>query len=323
MIKNTLKIMFAIVAATGNLYAQGSDQPAKVAIEGSETRIIQSEIMDQNFRLLIGKPLGPPPNADGTYPTIYLLDADLSFPLVRQIALSLQSDFSIPPALIVGIAYEGGFREAMTARTRDYTPTVYDAYAEYAARWEGGTGESDTTGGATDFLRFIREELKPFIELNYSADTEDSTLFGSSFGGLFAAYTLLAHSDTFHRYVISSPSLWWDNDFMFAMENQYAQENSDLPAIVFIGAGGRETAAFEDEMLAQAPPQARAAMHDFIALIGENLDMVKSIEAFVEALEARGYENLDLTFHVFPDDTHASTPPLTITRGLRVVFGGL
>ena len=37
-------------------------------------------------------------------PVIYLLDADMSFPLVRQVVMSLQGGFEVPPALIVADA---------------------------------------------------------------------------------------------------------------------------------------------------------------------------------------------------------------------------
>lgn len=327
MKRKAIMILTAVLAMTGVGEAQErtpqQEMPKGVVVQGSEIRTLHSEIMDQNFRLMIGKPFGPPPNPDGTYPVIYILDADIAFPLVRQIALSLQSSFDVPPALIVGIAYEGGFREAMTARTRDYTPTTYSAYAEYAARWEGGSVDELATGGAATFLRFVKEELKPFIESSYRANPKDSTIFGSSFGGLFAAYALLEKPDTFQRYIMSSPALWWDDNAIIAIEQRYAKENNDLSASVFIAAGGRERPEYEEEMLARAPQRAQQAMRDFNELIGENAKMVEAIELFSETLGARGYENLDLTFHIFPDDTHASTPPLAITRGLRVVFGAL
>ena len=49
--------------------------------------------------------------------------------------------------------------------------------------------------------------------------------------------------------------------------------------------------------------------------------MVEIVEPFVETLAARGYPNLDLTYYLFPGETHESVAPMVISRGLRVVFG--
>ena len=65
-------------------------------------------------------------------------------------------------------------------------------------------------GGAGSFLRFIRQELMPFIQSSYPVRPEEKAIAGSSFGGLFALYTLFHHPDTFNCYIIGSPSIGWD-----------------------------------------------------------------------------------------------------------------
>ncbi|MFP3594919.1 alpha/beta hydrolase, partial [Chryseobacterium sp. SIMBA_038] len=65
-------------------------------------------------------------------------------------------------------------------------------------------------GGSENFVKFMQEELKPFISKNYR--TQDySVLVGHSFGGLFAINVFLSHPDYFNAYVANDPSLWWDN----------------------------------------------------------------------------------------------------------------
>ena len=69
--------------------------------------------------------------------------------------------------------------------------------------------------GADKFAQFIDTELKPFINSKYRA-TDDSTLVGYSFGGLFALHVLFNRNAVFDRYLIGSPSMDWDGDAGFA-----------------------------------------------------------------------------------------------------------
>src|SRR5207245_10620907 len=74
----------------------------------------------------------------------------------------------------------------------------------------------------------------------YRVDADDAAFFGHSQGGLFATYVLLTEPNTFRRYGIGSPSLWWDDNTMFDYEAQYADAHDDLPAKVFFSVGEHE-----------------------------------------------------------------------------------
>ena len=149
--------------------------------------------------------------SDEKYPVLYVLDADMLFgwvtALVRE-AASLRAvgyptaGFVPPNLIVVGIGYPMTVRRqpklAFSLRTRDQTPTKNP----WDKEWGG------ISGGAKNFLRFIRDELMPCINSNYRTDPTDSTIVGHSLGGLFALYVLFHEPDTFRRYVASSPSLW-------------------------------------------------------------------------------------------------------------------
>lgn len=293
----------------------------EVTLSNTEAHSFSSEVVGQEFRLSIARPFGPPVGASKTYPVIYVLDAEVGFPMVRQVVLSLRSGGELPPVLIVGIGYAGGFGEGMVKRNRDYTPTADPVFTKFLGG-QGGEG-SGSTGGAEKFLAFIRTELKPFVEARYPADPSDSTLFGVSFGGLFATYALLHYPSTFQRYVIGSPSLWWGNRVVFEYEKKYAESNKDLAARVFIAAGGHETSEHDDASLEKLPGEMRQRFLGFAEARGSKPLMVEAIDAFVEVLGRRSYPSLDLTWYVFPQETHGSAPPMIISRGLRVVFGTL
>ena len=151
------------------------------------------------------------------------------------------------------------------------------------------------SGRAAQFLDFIREELIPFIDARYPTAPDERTYAGHSLGGLFGCYTMFTRPDTFTRYIIGSPSLYWGNEVIFKMEHDYAASHRDLRARVFIGAG-----ALED---------------------GAENPMVKNIRRLESELRARSYPGLTLATQVFPDETHLSVWNTNLLRGLITVFG--
>ncbi len=295
-------------------HAQTGSEFPKVTLPHTEVRELHSEIVDQGFKIMVARPFVSPFDAKEAYPVIYVLDGDMGFPIVRQTALSLQSNGELPPALIVGIGYAGGMMEGMSKRNRDYTPTPDPVFMKYL-------GMGGPSGGADKFLRFIREELKPFIESNYPADPEDASVVGISFGGLFATYALLHHAETFQRYIVGSPSLWWDDEIVFQYEKRYADTHDDLSASVFMAAGEWESAEHDEAIMERMPEYMIKPMLEYKKAVGKTPLMVEVVEPFVETMAKRSYPSLDLTLHIFPDETHGSVPPMVISRGLRVVFG--
>ncbi|MDA8016270.1 MAG: alpha/beta hydrolase-fold protein [Thermoanaerobaculia bacterium] len=294
--------------------------PAEVSLPGTESVVLESKTVGEAYRIFVAHPMVPPRSPDQKFPTLYLLDGDISFPMVRQIALSLTSGMELPPVLIVGIAYPGGERQAGALRTRDYTPSPDPVFTRIAQRWGGAVEGDAASGGASKFLRFLTTELKPYIEENYPADPQDSTLFGISFGGLFATYALLETPGEFQRFVIGSPSLWWGDKQMFQIEERFAKNHDDLEASVFLAAGGRETAEHDEAILEKLPEPLRRPMLELQEAMDGGPLMLEVVQPFVEQLRGRNYPGLDLTFHVFDHETHGSAPPMIISRGLRVVF---
>lgn len=110
---------------------------------------------------------------------------------VGETADALITAGTIPPLIIVGVANTGG------ARIHEYTPTK-------DARLGGGK--------ATDYGRFLVEELKPVIDARYRTrpDAASTGLAGSSLGGLATLHIGLARPDVFGLLGVMSPSVWWD-----------------------------------------------------------------------------------------------------------------
>jgi predicted alpha/beta superfamily hydrolase len=155
--------------------------------------------------------------SDKTYPTVYLLDSNTDFPLVTSISRRLEAEDDLDKFIIVGLSYQDS---TWYNRRRDYTPS--------------NAHNRKRSGGAPKFLSFIEEHVVPLIEKEFSV-TNSRTLLGHSLGGLFASYLLINNNKTFDQYIISSPSLWWDNFSVLENINSTYDKKS-----IFISVGASE-----------------------------------------------------------------------------------
>jgi len=199
----------------------------------AQNRVLKSKILKSNVRLQVDLPDNYESN-DDTYGVVYCLDGFVWGGTIRETAYLLQRSEEIPKLIVVCLDLDvNTFNECYERRSYILTPTKSDTYKDL------GIPES-WTGGGSEFLKCFMEEIIPFIENEYRANSKDRTIVGHSFGGLFASYVLFNAPDTFHRYLISSPSLQWDDRVIFKYESNYAKQNSELPAKVFLSIGGEE-----------------------------------------------------------------------------------
>lgn len=292
--------------------------PAAIAMNGlldAEYFDFDSRIVGDTFRIFVAKPPGIP----GKHPAIYVADGNTLFAQVMGMQRMLVWGAEAPPAFVIGIGYptEQGFLPAITKRNRDYVPTSGGEYAREVLR-------SNEAPGALAFAEFLQQELKPHITARYAVDPEDSTFVGVSLGGLFGAWSLL-RGDSFQRYILTSPALWWNDEEIWAWEQACVESRRSLQATVFISAGGCEHGtALRDHALrivANNPllrPQVEStlAWHDAHGWP----ETVQLTQSFAERLRARNHANLRVHCRHMPDESHMSVAPAAICRGLRVVF---
>ena len=163
---------------------------------------------------------------------------------------------------------------------------------------EGALTPAVASGGAPKFLAFIRDELMPFIDARYPTNPRDRVYWGDSLGGLFGCYVLFTRPDTFNRYIIGSPSIWWADEDVLKLAEGYTRSHTDLAANVFIGIGGLE----------ETGPIA-------------SFRMVTNVFRLETMLRAKKYPGLQLSTRVFPDESHTTVPGMSLVRGLVSVFG--
>ena len=121
---------------------------------------------------------------------IYATDAQNLFTLVKldQSLAVLTKLGVIRPAILVAVVTEG------ERRYHDLT-AINDPDASQELGGPPG-------GGALDFLRFLNEELRPFIERTYRPATGrvNTSIVGTSLGGLFAIYASLELPNVFGKF---------------------------------------------------------------------------------------------------------------------------
>ncbi len=111
---------------------------------------------------------------------------------------------AIVPPVMVGI-YNTGFN-----RMNEYAPTR----GEFTG-WDGEKCRS--TGDGKRYAKFAATELKPFIDARYltRSGPRDTSVVGSSMGGLIALYCALWQPRVFGAAAALSPSVWWDDRAVF------------------------------------------------------------------------------------------------------------
>ena len=288
------------------------------ALEKTEVHFLQSEYVQDEFRICVARPFTNIP--EGIKPSIiYVLDANTNFGLVSDIVRSgeLQGRY----AYVVGIGYRVNTfpTDIFVKRSRDFTPTSSPIFDDLGGAMFGAPNVKISTGGALRFLEFIRKELKPYIENILELESPDSTLIGMSLGGLFCVWTLLNQPDSFQRYLACSPSLWWDNDVIFRHENNWAQNNCDLHAKVFIAAGDEERHEKVAPKLELAAAEIKPLLKSFGNADGRHM-LAEHVETLISQLKQRNYKNLQLSGRIFPEETHESVYPSALVRGLSELF---
>jgi predicted alpha/beta superfamily hydrolase len=236
-------------------------------------------------------------------PVLFVLDPFLTLDVVVgwSSVYGLYSTGAVPPAVVVGVGHptedESRF---MALRIRDLTPTPVTV-----REWRPPLG----AGQGPKLLAAIADEIIPFVEANFAVNG-DRTVIGWSLGGLFALYALFHEPRVFSRYLVVSPSLWWEDRLPFRWEKQWAESSPDLRARVFMAVGAREEA-----------PGGGWLSEDFSDEIIAWFRQVTNFRSFVRRVKSRPYPNLDFDSIVFPDEYHMTVYPAAVARGLVRIFG--
>ncbi len=95
-------------------------------------------------------------------------------------------------------------------------------YAPFKNKKNGHGGEGDI------FLKFIVENLKPWIDQNYRTltDKNKTVMSGSSLGGLISYYAGLVYPNVFGKIGVLSPAFWFNSEVLDMTKQYTAHERS-------------------------------------------------------------------------------------------------
>jgi predicted alpha/beta superfamily hydrolase len=237
-------------------------------------------------------------------PVLYVLDANLTFPMATSVAhgYELLAFGQFPSMVVVGVGYANHDPiEVMSRRMFDLSPTDRLPEGPLAA---AAPGLRHGLGGADAFLRALQDEVIPFVEGRYRCDPTERTLAGWSLGGLFGLHVLFSSPELFRRYLLVSPSIWWDERHALGREEAWAAGHDDLAADVFLAAGDRE----ETSEARSWPP-----MPGDVAAAAQ---MVTNVHVLADRLRDRRYPSLGVTSTILADEHHTTIFPVALSRGL-------
>jgi uncharacterized protein len=162
-----------------------------------DERYLTSKETNSTYKISIYLPLTYA-DTNLQYPVMVLTDASYTIGIAQTTFDYMTIFHEVPEVIIIGIDYPySNLLEYARKRFRDMLPTHVEGY--------------NPSGSADKFIAFIKKELFPYIENNYRIDTTDKCFFGHSFGGLLGSHILIEQPQLFNRYIIGSPSYWWDN----------------------------------------------------------------------------------------------------------------
>ena len=263
---------------------------SRYTIDNTELHAIDTSLtLNKKYQLYISTPESYTENPNRYYPVIYLLDPQWAFASLIQDVSAMVYDKEMPEVIIVGVGYPGSNPDYSRLRLNDY-PSPNEKFNQNT--------------GAPQFLNFLKTEVIPWVDSRYRTDTNFKALFGTSYGGHFALYTLFENPTLFQAYVAATPVLHFNYRELWQKESRYYFNGSedwpsqtpkqDLPAKLYMSVGLEEINVQKAEIL-----------------------------AFNEILKLRNYEGFKYEFRAIDNVGHGGAGAETYLRAMQFIFKDL
>jgi len=283
LVKVQALIIFLILCSC-RLKAQDTRAGIKqVSLENTEQFSIRSKyVKGENYVIQVSLPVNYN-SYDYSFPVIYVLDGDKSFGMTKEIANWLMWFSEIRDIIVVGISYGQGTDSWWEKRERDYTHCTDTINAR---------GSVKNSGGAENFLRFIREELMPAVNKKYRTRQDSNALMGISYGGMLCSYVLFSRPEMFNGYIIIGPTLIWNNKSILKLETEYSNFHKVLHKKVYIAYGTLDNKSW----------------------------VINPADEFINEIRQHNFEGLKLVSEELEGETHISAYATAVTHGLKILF---
>jgi len=279
-------ILFFLLICTTAAISQTQKTATKTITKPFELGVIDeisSTILSEKRILNVYLPEGYTKNDTIKYPVIYLLDGSADEDFIHVVGLVQYETFSwidrIPKSIVVGIA--------TVDRKRDFT---------FPTSIEEDKKRLPTTGGSQKFIDFVSKELQPYIEKNYKGN-RSKTIIGQSLGGLLATEILFTQPTLFNKYIIISPSLWWDNASILKQNPRILDADFLSKIDIYIGVGKEGL----------APTKNPHVMEVEANILADKLKYTKS-------------KNVKTYFDYMPEEDHATSSHPALFNAFRLLY---
>ncbi len=258
---------------------------------------IDSKILDEERKIWVYVPQEGPEGlyTKQQYPVVYLLDGDGHFfsvaGMIRQLS-TINGNTIVPKMIVVAIPN--------TNRTRDLTPTKGAAGHPFV-----NEAMIEASGGGEKFMSFIKEELIPYVEANYST-APYRMLIGHSFGGLTVMNAFLKHTDVFNSYVAIDPSMWWSNNQLLKEIKKTPLDKKFKGKYLYLGIANTMDEGME----------LQEALNSEDPMTGH----IRSIFELDDYLKEKAAPHVKYASKYYPKDTHGSVPLISEYDALRFFF---
>lgn len=252
---------------------------------------LDSDDGERHYRIWLGIPRSPAPPQG--YPSLTLLDGNAALHHLSEDWLSALPAVSRPVLIMVG--YDTDLLFDVVARQRDYTP---------AGPGEGLIADplrpERLGGGAETFLTLLEQRIKPEVARRVSLDSTQQSLWGHSFGGLFALYAMASPLSSYNRYIPVSPAVYWHEGII----QQYLASSS-AEAEVWLARGSNEVRITEQMDAAEVARLKQQGSNAFMATVQSLADK----------------PGLSVHWKQFPELGHGPMLPASLPEALAIASG--
>ncbi|MCL6265962.1 serine hydrolase [Flagellimonas myxillae] len=274
----------AVAQENGKKETASTTNSASLVLPQIQVVPIKDTKTERSYELYIELPEDYAENPNKKYPVLYYTDA-----VWHREMLSGATEFMLEDIILVGISWQLDINEdlknergAHVSRFRDYSMRK-SSNPEIQKKYQYGQ--------AINHLDFIRNDVITYVDKTYRTDPNSRTYFGYSLSGEFGAYILMSQPDTFNNYIIGSPTVKGELDYLTELNTKFgpyesSNKNSSLNANVFIAYG-----SLEEERV------------------------VAPMEAFIKLLNDRRDDGLSVYKEVI-DGNHSTAFPATAVRSV-------
>jgi predicted alpha/beta superfamily hydrolase len=266
-VKNPSMFPAALVLSILTFVPRVSPAQEETPIAIGKATSMYSDVLGEERPLMVALPTGYD-RSQKRYPVLYVTDAVLNFEHAVASARFLAQTGRIPQLIVVGIPN--------TDRARDFTPTRI--------------AQNPSSGGAKLFLRFVEEELIPWVDGRYRT-VPYRVLYGHSLGGLLTVYTFVMKPDLFGAYIAASPYLMYDGDHVVRLAEQRLPSRDALKKSLFLS-------------------------------LGNEPGYVETVGRFAALLESDAPTGLEWEYKRFENDDHISGAMKSLYEGLETIYRG-